>query len=228
MKKWILITIFVLTLTINTTLADNNTSYIDIALVADGDIIANLTGIVNNGTMTIYINGIEIQGELSKLWTNIEKVSKTAKSAYSKASKNYKYIISLQKDVQDNTERIYIIRNEIVAFEEDYFKVKEDYYVFKNETNSQIQLLQVYIDHLRGRIEGEHQFALKYINLAKQIAIILAIVLLLLIISVVYIYKVTRCNTDLVCPVCNDRTLTKTKTGYRCPTCHTLYIEKIK
>ena len=198
MKKWILITIFVLTLTINTTLADNNTSYIDIALVADGDIIANLTGIVNNGTMTVYVNGIEIQGELSKLWTNIEKVSKTAKNAYSKASKNYKYIISLQKDVQDNTERIYIIRNEIVAFEEDYFKVKEDYYGFKNTTEDELNLLKTYIERLAGRIEGEHQYINKWVDIGEKIVLIFGLAYIVLVIGLVALGIQIKKLSDIV------------------------------
>lgn len=111
--------------------------------------------------------------------------------------------------MQNNTERIYIIKNEIVAFEDDYLRVKKDYYTFKNTTEDKLNLLKTYINHLAGRIEGEHQFTLKYINLAKQLAIILAIILLLLIIAVTYIYKITKYNTDIVCPVCNERTQPK-------------------
>ena len=165
-----LILICIMFATIQTTATEQ--SYIDIILVTDDDIILNLTGTVNdNGTITIYIDGVEIKGELTHLWSTIEKVSKSASNANSKANQNRKYILTLQKDVQVNSEKIYLIRNEILAFEDDYLKIKKDYYIFKNETDTQIQLLHTYIDHLSGRITGEHQYINKWVDVGKKVVI---------------------------------------------------------
>ena len=176
-----------LCLTFSTTMfVQADPSFVDIALVTDDNIVANITGIVNdNGTITVYVDGIEIKGEISKLWSSIEKVDRSAKNANWKANNNRKYILLLQKDIENNTQRIYLIKKEIIAFEEDYFKVKEDYYGFKNTTEDKLNLLKTYIEHLAGRIEGEHQYINKWVDIGRKIVLIFGLAYIILVIGLV-------------------------------------------
>jgi len=150
---------------------------VDVYVVTDGDLTAYLDGEAG-GNIYYYIDGIEVKGEFSNIYdllsilkSDISENSKIASQAVGMAEaallhaddnqmgiesnddelENHTFTLALHYDaINDTYNKLYILRDEVVAFESRYFD-------FENETNStlnaqenQIGLLQAKLDDLNG------------------------------------------------------------------------------
>jgi len=122
---------------------------VDIIVIGEG----NVTGYINctsvNGSVSYYIDGIEVKGEFDKVWSSISRVRKTAQRAHSLAGSAYRYADNNHDDIvelliisENNTNKIYILRDELVSFENEYI-------VFKNNTNTTFTQITYRIKNLR-------------------------------------------------------------------------------
>jgi len=142
MRTWVILLIIFSFLFSQTAVADNT---ITVEVYSDGDI----TGWINataNGSIVFYIQGVDILGEINSLWSAVRSAKSKANTAYSKANKAYIIAKSnsgkislMEADIQNNTAKIYILRDELVSFENEYIK-------FKNQTLNNITMLQLELD----------------------------------------------------------------------------------
>jgi len=125
---------------------------ITVEIYSDKDINGWINATSNNGSVVFYIQGVDILNEINSLWSAVKSTKNKAHSAYSKANKAYIIAKSnsgkislMEADIQNNTARIYILKDEIVSFEDDYIK-------FKNHTLSNITLLQLQLNNQKKEI----------------------------------------------------------------------------
>jgi len=116
---------------------------ITVVIASDGNIIGYINGTAINGSVFYYIDGIEVIGEFADLWTKISDVEDSAHSAYNFANSAYflawntnNTLMLVKADVENNIAKIYLLRDELIAFEDDYL-------VFKNAANKNITGLQI-------------------------------------------------------------------------------------
>jgi len=158
---------------------------VDIIVIGEG----NVTGYINctsiNGSVSYYIDGREVRGEFDKVWNSISKVRKTAQRARSLAGSAYRYadnnhddIIELSMISENNTDKIYILHDELVAFENDYI-------VFKNNTNTTFTQIIYKINSLEGDVANLQE---KYNTLEQRfyISCVLLMVCFVLLLWVIY------------------------------------------
>jgi len=156
---------------------------------------ANITGWINataNGSVVFYIQGIDILNEIDSLWSAVKSAKSKASSAYSKASKAYVIAKSnsgkislMEADIQNNTAKIYILRDELISFENDYIK-------FKNCTLNNITLLQLELNDQKEAISDLREDLKNYkqlMNYALLTIIILICVLYIIIVYIVWRWK---------------------------------------
>jgi len=171
MKKNIALIITLLLITIGFAMsaqATDSDTTITINVVTDENVTASFNTTAN-GTVNYWIDGIEVIGEFSELWSKMGTVEDFAHSAYNYANTAYflawntnNTLMVVKADVENNTAKIYMLRDEIIAFENDYFIFKNNTLVFKNETNSNISSLQENMTFLKDRVvilEGNLNFA---------------------------------------------------------------------
>ena len=115
---------------------------IDIIVIGDDGVTGYINGTAINGSVNYYIDGIEVKGEFDDVWASISRVRGMAQDAYSFAGNAYLYaennhnaIVELTLTSENNTNKIYMLRDELVAFENDYL-------VFKNDTNTTFSLME--------------------------------------------------------------------------------------
>lgn len=119
-----------------------------VEIYSDSDITAWINATAN-GSAIFYIQGTDILSEIDALWDAVKSAKSKADSAYGKASSAYSkaskaYAIAkdnknrislIEADVENNTAKIYILRDELVSFEDEYIK-------FKNRTIANITTLR--------------------------------------------------------------------------------------
>jgi len=185
MRTWAVTLIIFSFLLSQTALADDT---ITVEIYSDADI----TGWVNataNGSIVFYIQGIDILNEIDSLWSAVKSARSKASSAYSKASKAYILAKSnsgkvslMEADIQNNTAKIYILRDELVSFENDYIK-------FKNCTLSNITLLQLELNDQKEAISNLHENLNNYKQFMNCILLIIVILICILYVLLVYIIR---------------------------------------
>jgi len=153
---------------------------------------ADITGWVNataNGSIVFYIQGIDILNEIDSLWSAVKSAKSKASSAYSKASKAYILAKSnsgkislMEADIQNNTAKIYILRDELVSFENDYIK-------FKNCTLNNITLLQLELNDQKEAISNLHENFNNYKQLMNYALLIIVILICILYVLLIYIVR---------------------------------------
>ena len=144
MKGRIIVTIMLLfsSVLITQVCADEGTT-VDVTIVSN----ENITGYINstsiNGSVYYYIDGIEVSSEFESIWSKIGRAQRSADNAYGFAGLAYGFatnnnnaIIVLTSDLENNSIKIYMIRDELIAFEDEYIN-------FKNETTANITGLKI-------------------------------------------------------------------------------------
>jgi len=185
MRTWAVTLIIFSFLLSQTALADDT---ITVEIYSDADI----TGWVNataNGSIVFYIQGIDILNEIDSLWSAVKSAKSKASSAYSKASKAYILAKSnsgkislMEADIQNNTAKIYILRDELVSFENDYIK-------FKNCTLNNITLLQLELNDQKEAISNLHENLSNYKQFMNCVLLIIVILICILYVLLVYIIR---------------------------------------
>ena len=190
MRTWAVTLIIFSFLLSQTALADDT---ITVEIYSDADI----TGWVNataNGSIVFYIQGIDILNEIDSLWSAVKSAKSKASSAYSKASKAYILAKSnsgkislMEADIQNNTAKIYILRDELVSFENDYIK-------FKNCTLNNITLLQIDMALMQLEFDNKISELNESFNNYKQFMnyALLIIVILICILYVLLVYIIRK------------------------------------
>ena len=185
MRTWAVTLIIFSFLLSQTALADDT---ITVEIYSDADI----TGWVNataNGSIVFYIQGIDILNEIDSLWSAVKSARSKASSAYSKANKAYILAKSnsgkislMEADIQNNTAKIYILRDELVSFENDYIK-------FKNCTLNNITLLQLELNDQKEAISNLHENFNNYKQFMNYALLIIVILICILYVLLVYIIR---------------------------------------
>ena len=185
MRAWAVTLIIFSFLLSQTALADDT---ITVEIYSDKDI----TGWVNataNGSIVFYIQGIDILNEIDSLWSAVKSAKSKASSAYSKASKAYILAKSnsgkislMEADIKNNTAKIYILRDELVSFENDYIK-------FKNCTLSNITLLQLELNDQKEAISNLHKNFNNYKQFMNYALLIIVILICILYVLLIYIVR---------------------------------------
>jgi len=185
MKRWITALIIFFFFFSQIAVADDT---ITVEIYSNGDI----TGWINataNGSTVFYIQGIDILGEIDSLWSAVKSAKSKASSAYSKASKAYVIAKSnsgkislMEADIQNNTAKIYILRDELVSFENDYIK-------FKNCTLNNITLLQLELSNQSKAITTLHKDLTRFKELVSYILLIFTIAICMIYVLFPYFIK---------------------------------------
>ena len=185
MKRWITALIIFFFFFSQIAVADDT---ITVEIYSNGDI----TGWINataNGSAVFYIQGIDILGEIDSLWSAVKSAKSKASSAYSKASKAYILAKSnsgkislMEADIQNNTAKIYILRDELVSFENDYIK-------FKNCTLNNITLLQLELSNQSKAITTLHKDLTRFKELVSHILLIFTIAICMIYVLFPYFIK---------------------------------------
>lgn len=134
MKKIIaLFAVLLLTLTFSQNIQAEDTEHdtkININLITSENLTAYINGTAD-GNVQYYIDGIEVTEEFVALWAQLRKLNSRISSVRSSANKAWNYADQIYTYCDDNNQKIYILRDEIIAFQYDYI-------IFKNETNNTI------------------------------------------------------------------------------------------
>ena len=140
-------------------------TYTDIVIVSDQDIIANITANAND-TAIIYIDGIPIESMIEDLQKQIDSVNSLAVStwqlsndAWLLALRNNQSLMVLRDNVNNNTMKLYILRGELISFENEYLNFKNESLILFETLNSNVDTntanilkLQNDLDEAKGKI----------------------------------------------------------------------------
>ena len=141
------------------------TTYTDIVIVSDQDIIANITANAND-TAIIYIDGIPIESKIKDLQKQIDSVNSLAVStwqlsndAWLLAFRNNQSLMVLRDNVDNNTMKLYILRGELISFENEYLNFKNESLTLFETLNGNVDTntanilkLQNDLDEAKGKI----------------------------------------------------------------------------
>ena len=158
-NKLIIIGLVLLTLFIIPQVSAEDTT-IDIIVIGDDDVTGYINGTAINGSVYYYIDGIEVKGEFGDVWHSISSTRGLAKDAHSFAGMAYSYadnayqlakntnntVVELTFIVENNTYRIFMLRDELIAFEDDYL-------IFKEDTNKSFNTVEYKINQNSGLIK---------------------------------------------------------------------------
>jgi len=157
-------------------------TYTAVIITSDQNIIANITAQANGSTV-VYINGVNILDELNSLHNEIKSAKSKASRAYNKAKSAYKYadtnrklIDNLHALTENNTMMLFILKDEVVAFEHDYFDFKNSTNNSLKSINSNITLMSLDIDRLK-ELETRNEKIMKLNTICITLLLILCAVL---------------------------------------------------
>lgn len=126
---------------------------ITVVVVGDGNVTGYINGTANNGSVYYYIDGIEVSGEFDDIWDAIQDAEGAARqahllgsTAWVLAKDNEGRIVAIETNLSNLEEMIWMLRDEVIAFEEDYI-------VFKNGTRANFTMVNSRIDTANDRID---------------------------------------------------------------------------
>jgi len=162
MKIWIGVSLlFIVGVSFFPVYGSAETTYTDITIVSDQNVTANVTAVAN-GTAVVYVDGIAVKEEIGRLWKSLQSVDGRAHSAWRigndawlLALRNNQSVVLLQGKVENNTVRLFVLRDELVGFESEYLS-------FKNSSTTMFQ-------HLNGSVEAN---ANKFTNLNETVSML--------------------------------------------------------
>jgi len=154
MKIWIGVSLlFIVGVSFFPVYGSAETTYTDITIVSDQNVMANVTAVAN-GTAVVYVDGIAVKEEISRLWDKIHSVSGRASSAWRigndawlLALNNNESIMFLYDKVDNNTMKIYLLHDELLGFENEYLG-------FKNSSKTSFENLNSSVNANADRFDG--------------------------------------------------------------------------
>lgn len=132
---------------------------VDIVIIGEEDVTGYINGTATNGSVYYYIDGIEVKGEFGDVWNSISSAHSLARDAHSFAGQAYSYagsayqlakntndtVVELIFIVENNTYKIFMLHDELVAFEDDYI-------IFKKDINKSFNTVEYKISQNSGLI----------------------------------------------------------------------------
>jgi len=141
-----------------TALAQAETTYTDIVIVSDQDIIANITANAND-TAVVYVDGIPIESKIEDLQKQIDSINSLAVStwhlsndAWLLALRNNQTLMVLRDEVDNNTMKLYILRGELIGFENEYLNFKNESLILFKTLNDSVNANTVNISKLQHEL----------------------------------------------------------------------------
>jgi len=141
-----------------TALAQAETTYTDIVIVSDQDIIANITANAND-TAIVYVDGIPIESKIEDLQKQIDSINSLAVStwhlsndAWLLALRNNQTLMVLRDEVDNNTMKLYILRGELIGFENEYLNFKNESLILFKTLNDSVNANTVNISKLQHEL----------------------------------------------------------------------------
>lgn len=186
--RWL--ALFLAVILILSTTATATTS--SITIISDQDITANITAIAN-GTAIVYVDGVPIKTEINEIWKQLKSVNGKACSAWRigndawlLAYNNNKSIMLLRSKVDNNTMKIYLLRDELIGFENEYLKFKNSSMTFFENLNGSVKANTDNISELRNELNRTKQIFIDKILFLTSVLVVLTIAWFALIAVVVY------------------------------------------
>ena len=152
---------------------------VEVYVVTKENLTAFIDGSAENGDVTYYIDGIEVKSEFSSIWDFIQSLNSKVNSNYGLASQAYTiadnayarttenrenignmgntldqhaYTLGIHYDaINDTYGKLYLLKDEVVAFEDHYFE-------FENNTNNTLNFQENRIDTLRAQLDDLNGF----------------------------------------------------------------------
>ncbi|MCD6411728.1 MAG: hypothetical protein J7L20_04810 [Thermoplasmata archaeon] len=141
-----------------TALAQAETTYTDIVIVSDQDIIANITANAND-TAIIYVDGIPVESKIEDLQKQIDSINSLAVStwhlsndAWLLALRNNQTLMVLRDEVDNNTMKLYVLRGELIGFENEYLNFKNESLILFKTLNDSVNANTVNISKLQHEL----------------------------------------------------------------------------
>lgn len=178
---------------LNAQAEENGDTTIEVYVVTEENLTAYFDGEAGND-ITYIIDGMEIKGEFTDIWGVIAQLKKDIKENFDMANFGYAIATNAQKQSDENTDQInenietlgnhsytlavhynaindtynklYLLKDEVVAFEGHYFS-------FENKTNSTLNSQEDQISALRAELDNVNGFiaAIKNVFIGLIIAV---------------------------------------------------------
>ena len=161
MKKYLIILLLAIFLmasctSISVSASGTDTS-ITVQVISDGNVTGYINGTAVNGSVSYYIDGIEVASEFSKVRGALHHAQDTADSAswmahvaWTLTQVNNESIALIRTDVGNNTGKIYWLRDELFGLEYDYIAFKED-------TTTNITEIKLVLDDHEQRLQSNEE-----------------------------------------------------------------------
>ncbi len=162
-KKISLIAILIicvsLSITANASQSQTDTE-VEVYVMTDGNLTAYFNGTSNGGEVNYWIDGIEVITEFQNIYNKIQKVKSDLNNIDAKASAAMAYTMTNSnqinihnKSIEDLKIKVYMLRDELVAFENHYFAFEEETQKNFSKINETIESIKDDIQDILDELE---------------------------------------------------------------------------
>ena len=185
MKIWIGVSLlFIVGVSFFPVYGSAETTYTDITIVSDQNVTANVTAVAN-GTAVVYVDGVPIKTEISKIWKQLKSINGKAYSAWRigndawlLALNNNESIMFLYDKVDNNTMKIYLLHDELLGFENEYLS-------FKNSSKTSFENLNSSVNANADRFAETVSMLSMRLDFVSKIVVVLLVTWFVTIVGVV-------------------------------------------
>lgn len=157
---------------LNAQAEDNENTKVEVYVITEENLTAFFNGTAINGSVSYFIDGIEVKGEFISIWKIIEDLKQGISSnhqiatfalsqagdAWKLANENndtlgeHSYTLAVHYDtINDTYNKLYLLKDEVVAFEDHYL-------IFENKTNTTLNAQENQINSLQAELDDLNCF----------------------------------------------------------------------